>query len=408
MSIVSLRARARATGDGSRPARSGPRHGTLRRLGAAVASAAIALAASAPAAFAQELTITTPYPAVVVAPGANVSFNVEVQTSTPARVELALSGAPASWNASLLGGGFVIDAVQTNGTDPESVRVDVDVPADATGTARMTLTGTIGSEEVELRLAIRVDAEASGDVTLVTDVPALQGPSSQTFSFNLTLSNDTAQDLTFSVNATGPAGWTVTATLTGQAQAASAIVKAGDSSGVTVSAEPPPDTVAGTYDIAVVALAGERQITGSLQVQVTGSYELAVATQGGALNGRGPAGSAAPMVLVVTNNGTAPVTNVRMTSSAPTDWEITFDKETIPSLDAGQSETVTAQVRASGDAIAGDYNISITAAGDPSARDTIEIRYTVETSLLWGVIGAALIVAVAAGVWWVFQRYGRR
>jgi uncharacterized membrane protein len=33
---------------------------------------------------------------------------------------------------------------------------------------------------------------------------------------------------------------------------------------------------------------------------------------------------------------------------------------------------------------------------------------TVETSLLWGIIGVALIVVVLAGLWFVFQRYGRR
>ena len=65
-------------------------------------------------------------------------------------------------------------------------------------------------------------------------------------------------------------------------------------------------------------------------------------------------------------------------------------------------------MKPSGDAIAGDYNLTITATGDQSTRDSMDVRFTVETSLLWGVIGVALIVAVAAGVWWVFQRYGRR
>lgn len=409
MSIVSPRPWARATSDGTRADRSGRRHRTLRRFGAALASAAVTLAVAAPTALAQDLTITTPYPAVVVAPGSNVSFNVEVQTSTPERVELTLTGAPDTWNASLHGGGFVIDAVQTNGTDPETVRVDVDVPADAAGTTRMTLRGTIGSEVVELPLSVRVQADVTGDVTLVTDFPSLRGPSSQTFNFNLTLSNDTAEDLTFSVNAQAPTGWTVEATLTGQSQAASAIIEAGSSTGVTVSAEPPPDAAAGTYDIAVVAVAGERQISGALQVEVTGSYDLALTTQGGApLNSRGAAGTTSPMVINVTNSGTAPVTNVRLTSSAPSDWEITFEPETIASIAADETVQVTAQVRPSGDAIAGDYNITFTASGDASTRDTMEIRYTVETSLLWGVIGAALIVAVVAGVWWVFQRYGRR
>jgi uncharacterized membrane protein len=380
-----------------------------RRLAAVAAAGALSLAALAPAALAADpLMITTPYPAVVVAPGAHVAFNVSVTSSTPQRVELDLTGAPAAWKATLHGGGFVIDAVQTDGTEAASVRVDVDVPADATGTTRMTLKGTAGTESAELSLEVRVAADVAGDVTIVSDVPSLQGPSSQSFNFNLTLSNDTAQDLTFSVNAQGPTGWTVEANLTGQAQAASAIVKAGSSSAVTVSAEPPPGTPAGTYDIAVVAVAGERTISGSLQVIVTGSYDLAISTEGGRLNGRGAAGAASPVAVTVTNSGTAAVTNVTMTASGPTGWEFTFDKATIASIGANETITVNATVKPSADAIAGDYNITITAAGDQSTRDSMEVRFTVETSLLWGVIGAALIVAVAAGVWWVFQRYGRR
>ncbi|HEX4896963.1 MAG TPA: NEW3 domain-containing protein [Candidatus Limnocylindrales bacterium] len=410
MSIVSLRPSGRATSDETRAARFGARHRTLRRLAAAAVTGALALAVTAPTTLAQDLTITTPYPAVVVSPGSSVSFDIEVKTSTPERVELALSGAPEAWNASLHGGGFVIDAVETNGTDPATVRVDLDVPADATGTTRMTLRGTIGSEVVELPLQVRVEADATGDLTLTTDFPSLRGPSSQTFNFNLTLRNDTAEDLTFSVNAQAPTGWTVTANLTGQSQAASAIVKAGSTSGVTVSATPPAAAAAGTYDIEVVAVAGERNITGALQVEVTGSYDLTVSTSDGRLNGRGAAGSTSPLVVTLENLGTAAITNVKLTATAPTGWEVTFDPDTIASLeaDATAPTTVNAQVKPSGDAIAGDYTITVTATGDQSTRDTMEIRYTVETNLLWGVIGVALIVAVAGGVWWVFQRYGRR
>lgn len=418
-SIESLRPRRRTTTDseagsrlwaGSRDRADRAGSGrALVRLAALASSAVLALGVAAPAALAAEpLTITTPYPAVVVAPGSNVTFNVSISTAAPQRVALSLTGAPASWEASLHGGGFVIDAVQTDGEEAASVRVDVDVPQDATGTARMVLAGTAGDTTVELPLEIRVKADATGSVNLTTDFPSLRGPSSQTFKFNLTLRNDTAEDLTFSVNAQGPAGWTVEASLTGQAQAASAIVKAGSTSGVTVSADPASGTPAGTYDIQVVAVAGDRTIDGSLQVDVTGSYDLSVSTVDGRLNGRGAAGSASPLEVVVTNSGTAAITNVKLTASAPSGWDVTFEEDTLASLEPGTPVTVAAQVKPSGDAIAGDYNISITATGDQSTRDSMDVRYTVETSLLWGVIGAALIIVVAAGVWWVFQRYGRR
>ena len=402
----------RLTGvDGAAPGR--PRHRVragIRRALVVLTAAGIAAASLAPATLAADgFTVTTPYPSVVVAPGAHVSFDVSITTANPDRVNLALSGAPDAWNAAIHGGGFVVDEIETNGKDPATVRVDVDVPADATGTTAMNLRASPASGGfLDLSLVVRVNANATGEVTLKTDFPSLKGPSTQDFNFNLTLSNGTAEDLTFSVNAQGPTGWTVEANLTGQSQAASAVVKAGSSSGVTVSATPPSGVAAGSYELNVVAIAGSRTINGTLTVEVTGTYTLAISTPGGLLNGHGAAGSTSALPVTLTNNGTADIANVKLTGSGPGGWDITFDQETVASVAAGQTVTVNAQIKPSGDAIAGDYNVTISATGEPSATDSMEIRYTVETSILWGIVGLALIVAVVAGVWWVFQRYGRR
>jgi uncharacterized membrane protein len=376
-----------------------------------LAVAGIAATALAPAALAATgFEVTTPYPAVVVAPGTHVSFDVSITTANPARVSLALSGAPAAWKAVLHGGGFVVDEVETNGKDAASVRVDVDVPADATGSTSMNLRASIGDAFTDLPLVVRVNATETGAVSLKSDFPSLKGPSTQTFSFNLTLDNGTAQDLTFSVNAQGPTGWDVQATLTGQTQAASAVVKAGATSGVTVSATPSSGAAAGTYDINVVATAGGQSESFALQVEITGTYTLSISTPGGALNGHGAAGSTSALAVVLTNTGTADITGVKLTGTGPSGWTITFDQPTVAKVSPGTAGAVTvnAQIKPSGDAIAGDYNVTISASGDPSASSSMDIRYTVETSLLWGIVGVALIIAVVAGVWWVFQRYGRR
>jgi uncharacterized membrane protein len=388
------------------------RQGLRSRLGRAAVAAMVAgamLASLAPATLAAEpLTLTTPYPAVVVAPGANVSFTVSITTVGAQRVALSLTGAPASWKATLNGGGYIVDAVQTNGTDAGSVRVDVTVPSDATGTTTMTLTGRTSAATVSLPLSVRVDSGVTGEVTLKTDFPSLKGPSSQTFNFNLTLTNGSAEDQTFSVNAQGPTGWTVNANLTGQSQAASAVVKAGSSSGVTVSVTPPSGVAAGSYDLQVVAVAGSQTITGTLTVEITGTYTLTMATQSGLLNGHGPAGTNNPLALTITNTGTADITNVKLTGTTPSAWTVTFDQPTIAKIAAGQSVTATANIKPAGDAIAGDYTVTINASGDSSTTASVDIRYTVETSVLWGIVGIALIVAVLGAVWWVFQRYGRR
>ncbi len=245
-------------------------------------------------------------------------------------------------------------------------------------------------------------------MTLTTDFPSLRGPASQTFDFNLTLSNRSSEDLTFAVNAQGPTGWTVTAKLTGETQAASAVIKAGATAGVTVSAVPPEGVAAGKYPIQVVATAGSRQIPGTLEVEITGSYDLALSTPDQRLNGHGEAGQTTDLALTLTNSGTAAITNVKLSATPPSGWKVTFEPDTVASLEAGATQDVTAHVVPSGDALAGDYDLTLRASGDQSTSSSVDIRFTVETSMLWAVVGIALIVAVVAGLGWVYQRYGRR
>lgn len=357
---------------------------------------------------ASSLSLTTPYPAVVVGPGSKVSFDLSVKSSPAGRIDLAASGAPTGWQATLFGGGFVIDAVQTNGTDAATARLDVTVPATATGTATITINATGVGQSAELSLDIRVEAQAAGDVTLTTDTPAQRGSSTTSFTFNLTLSNGTAQDLTFGVSAQGPDGWTTAANLTGGTQVASAIVKAGSTSGVTVTASPPSSVAAGAYQISVDATAGGKDVKQHVEVDITGSYSLTMSTPNQVLSTSGSSGSVTEQQITLTNGGTAPITNVAVSATPPTNWTVTFDQPTIAAIPAGQTVTVTAKITPSSDAIAGDYQLAISASGTEASASQLQIRFTVETSLLWAIIGIVLIIAIAAGVWWVFRRYGRR
>ena len=383
---------------------------TIPRRGFVLLTVAVLLSFSLTPVYAgAALALTTPYPAVAVAAGSDVSFDVSVTGAPNQRVALSLAGTPAGWSASLRGGGLVVDAIQTDASGKAAVEVAVSVPADAVaGTTRITLSASAGSSQASLALDVRVSDEAAGSVTLTTNILSLQGTAGTTFTFNLTLHNDTSEDKTFAVTATGPAGWAVNATLTGQQQAASAVVVAGGTSGITVTAVSPDQVDAGTYPIQVQAAVGDETIGAELGVVITGTNRLVLSTPDQSLSNRGSAGGTITQQLVLSNEGTADLSNVTITASMPRDWTVTYDpSDAVATLAAGESVTVTASIVPSNDAIAGDYVVSFDATGG-DVSDSVDIRMTIETSPIWGFVGIGLIVAVLAGLWWVFRKYGRR
>jgi uncharacterized membrane protein len=371
-------------------------------------------AALAPAAAAvQSITLTTPYPAIVVAPGSSVNFDVTIEVTERGRVDLAVSGAPAGWETRLLGGGNVIDSVLAvpiaADEQPLFVRLSVDVPATATdSTATITLTGTGGGATDRLPIDIRVNAEAAGELTLAADISDQRGTSETSFSFSLTLDNGTAEDLTFATTAAPPtAGWRVEATIAGQAQAASAKIDAGATETIAVTVDPPTSATAGVYPFTVTVTAGERTVQAALSIDITGSVSMTLGTPDDLLSARGSAGADIPITVEVTNTGTSPIDPVTLLGTGPSGWTVDFGDNGSLTVPAGQTGTAVATIRSASEAISGDYSITIRASG-ADISESLTIRVTIEPSPVGLILGLVLLVAVIGGLWWVFRTYGRR
>jgi uncharacterized membrane protein len=368
--------------------------------------------------------MTTPYPSVVADPGSSAKFPVTVTTDTPQRVNLTVASAPQGWDVRLQGGGSTIAAVTTIPAGQYSTtaspapttgnlaafQVEVSVPAGATGGAQQVVVAASATDgtTVNLTLDINVQTTSSGDVQLTTNFPTLTGPTSTTFRFTLSLSNNTNQQITFALEHDDPAGWTVTAAPTTEANAESATVDAGGNQQLSVTAKAPSDAAAGSYDITVRATGGPQPVEQKLTVTLTGTYNMTLSTSDQRLNADVTTGGTSTMTFVVTNTGTSDLAGVSFTSTPPNDWKVTF-APTAVDVPAGGSANVTATIQASDKALAGDYVISVTArTQDNNASDQVSIRATVSTSPLGYLIGIAVIVLVAIGLFFVFQRYGRR
>jgi len=110
---------------------------------------------------------------------------------------------------------------------------------------------------------------------------------------------------------------------------------------------------------------------------------------------------------VVANTGTAAIDNITFSSYKPTGWTVEFTPEKIDSLAAGGGKTIDVNIKPGAKAIAGDYEVVLTANGR-QGTDDITIRVTVETPTIWGWVGVGIIVLVIAGLAYVFTRFSRR
>jgi len=362
------------------------------------------------------LTISTPFPEVVAEPGSTATFKLTLSADPAVTASLTADGVPSGWTSRFRGSGTVIDSVFVGNTSPTAatapdVQFSVDVPADATaGTSKMTIHADGGDLKQDLVVAVRVESAAAGSVSLTADFPEQKGPSSQTFNFSLTLKNATPSQASYTWNAQGPDGWTVSAKASSSATATSVQVPAGGTDTLAVTVTPDPNATAGDFPIAVTVSGGGKTAEADMKVTITGSYALAVSTPNQVLSTTATAGTATDFAIVATNTGTAPVTTVKATATAPTGWTVTFDPATADAIAAGQTNNtlpVTAHITPSKDAIAGDYVITMKVAG-AEASGSVDIRVRVETPQFWGIAGILVLVAVFAGLFWVFRTYGRR
>jgi len=360
-----------------------------------------------PAAAAGSLSVTTPYPSVSVQPGATLTMAVTVSTRESERVALSVAELPKGWQAQLTGGGNEIHAVYAQAGTPVDVTLTVDVPQGASGEHTFDVIGSAAGQQSRLALQLNVAGAAGGSAKLEADYPSLQGPADQDFKFNLTLTNDTPQQVTYNLQAQGPADWTVTMQPSGEANAASVTIDAHGSQRLEVTATAPGDTTAGQYPISAVVASGQYQASADLTAVVTGKVELQFQTPDQRLNTTANAGSATDMQVVIVNSGTTPLRNVALTSSEPSEWKVTFDPATIDAVAPQDSATATAHITPSDSAVAGDYSVTLRAQTE-GADESLDIRVTVETPPIWGLLGIALIIATLAGMVWVFRRFGRR
>jgi uncharacterized membrane protein len=355
--------------------------------------------------------LSTPFPSFNVSSGEPVTLDLTVRNSglPPQRVSLALAGAPKGWSASFLGGGKRVQSVFVAPGEKASVKLRLEPPADPTsGTQRFEVRATGAQARFTLPIELTFGESVAPRLSLKPELPELKGSPSSDFDYKVAIRNDGGEDATVRIDVAVPEGFRAKVTEQyGSQELTSLPLKAGEEKTVGVKITPPSGAKQGQRKVLVGATSGRARAQAELLMDISGEPRLELSGTGERLSASAEAGKETPIEVVVANRGSAPANGIKLDSTPPSGWKVTFQPERLDSLAPDQSKTVHALVVPSSKAIAGDYMLTVRADGDGASKSA-DFRVTVQTSTLWGAVGvlviaAALVVLVAA-----MLRFGRR
>ncbi len=365
-----------------------------------------------------------------------VSLDIRLQNQTDERivVKLVLEDIPTGWDVGVWGRFFdfkisqlVVDAKGVDPVERPTIRADIPDARPAAGDYAFTLKVTSLDEAVvydQARFVITVPparAQGAAAVNLSSTFPELKGPSTSQFSFEVLVNNETGDTNSFDLagevfdeQGTPLSGWDIGFSPTfGEQKLIGAVsVDQGLAERVDVLVTPALTAAPGNYTIVVSASGAGVADDTPLRLILTGRADLFASTDTGRLSLDAKAGGEGRTVLRLTNIGTADLSAVRLQADRPTGWQVTFlDGSTaitsIPSLPSGFESDIGVLIEPPGDAIPGDYQITLRATG-AGTSDAIDLRVTVSKSTIWGWLGIVLVLAVVGGLVGLFVRLGRR
>jgi uncharacterized membrane protein len=383
----------------------------LGTVASAAAARPAASASAAPAAIVG-LYLTTEYPALTVRAGEPTTVDLTLHNFRlpPQLLAVSVPQAAQGWKATILGGGQPIGSAIVNPNSEDRLQLRLVPPKGAgPGDYHFLVAARGAGGALDLPISLTIGRELPARLDLSTDFPALRGTSSTAFSYTVKVANDSGHNATINFTADAPKSFQATFTEAyGSQQITSIPIAAGKSKEIDMSVSMPHDTPAGDYKLAMNAKSEAASAALPLGITIFGQPRLSLTGEGGRLSGQAYAGKASPLTVVVRNNGSEAARDVTLNAAAPDGWKTSVDPTALPELGAGKSQSVEVVFTPSVQAIAGDYQTTVSASTKGGQARSADFRITVLTSTLWGMVGIGVIAAALLVVVFAVARYGRR
>jgi uncharacterized membrane protein len=372
-------------------------------------SAAAQEGSTAPAVDPPPLSLFTAYPAQIIGPDDAISIPFTLRVGSQSQVvALSVKEMPENWAASFKGGSHLVTSAYVEPEKDVTIDLKLTAPGDVqAGDYTFIVMAEGDRTHAEFPLTLTVEDRLPPRLAMSVDLPTLRGRPSTTFHFNAKLHNEGDEDLSVDLTGETPSGFTITFKSSGQ-EVTNLPIEANATKTVNIDVTPLGQVPANDYTIAVHAQADELHADATLTAEVIGESSVTLTTPDGRLSGPLHAGDDSPVTLLLQNTGSAPATNIQLTSTQPTGWKVDFSPKTVDQIGPNSQVEVVATVHPTDNAIAGDYVLTFRAQPKDSATKSVEYRATVRTSTLWGIGGIALIALAVGVVGLAVSRYGRR
>ena len=184
-------------------------------------------------------------------------------------------------------------------------------------------------------------------------------------------------------------------------------LKSGEEKTLYLEFIPPFNVQTGDYNFTSTVESTTRFYEQDLTLTVEGEVDMAAYSPGGYKYEAGK-GETIPLEITVSNTGSgATLTDINLEISASEGWRVSVEPELVTSLDPGEKETFSITVIPPTDIVAGEYRLDVTVKSDQAEIDE-EFRIAVTEHSNIALIGIIMLGAVAAGLWYMFRKYGRR
>ncbi|MGI0526741.1 NEW3 domain-containing protein [Rhizobium giardinii] len=364
---------------------------------------------------APELTgfwLTTPHPELAIRPGKTESIQLTLRNANlpPQRASLQVSGVPDGWQWSLKGGNREVSAVIVAPNATEEVNLELTSPEGAGGeSVPIDVKARYGDATADLPLVVKLsNADEGAGLKLKSELPALRGTASSTFSFRMEVTNDGAEESLFNLVANAPEGFqTRFKRGYGSEEITGLPIEAGSSENVTLEVTPPRSAPAGRYPVVMEVSGGGTSASTELSIEVTGQPDVTLTGPQERLSGEAVAGRESRFPFTLVNSGSAPASDIELAANPPSGWKVEFEPERVNMIAPDATSQVNVKITPSERAIAGDYMVTVRATSGP-VSESAQFRVKVNASTIWGMAGLGVIAAAALILGMAVMRYGRR